>query len=66
MSQADVINKIHEDVESLKRDIAEIKEMIKLNPELKEEIKQNIQEARERISKGKFISNEDMLKEFGL
>lgn len=63
---SEVLSKIHEDLELLKRDIAEIKEAIYLEPELKEEIKQRVAEARERIGKGQSITNEQMLKEFGL
>lgn len=61
-----VLDKIHEDLELLKRDISEIKTAISLNPEVREEVKQAVREARERIAKGKFVSNEEMLKEFGL
>ena len=64
MSQANILHKIHEDLELLKRDVAEIKEVIKLEPELREEVIEQIQEARERIGKGQFVSNKDILKEF--
>tara|TARA_Y100000310_G_C20571200_1_gene758128 strand:- start:14 stop:217 length:204 start_codon:yes stop_codon:yes gene_type:complete len=66
MSQANVLDKIHEDLELIKRDMAEIKEVIKLEPELRDEVIKQLQEARERISKGQFVSNEDILKEFDL
>jgi hypothetical protein len=62
----EVLLKIHEDLELLKRDIAEIKEAIHLDPELKKEIKQRVAEARERIAKGQFITHEQMLNEFDL
>ena len=39
---------------------------VNLEPELREEIKHQVQEARERIVREKFISNEDILKEFGM
>lgn len=65
MTQADVLNKIYEDLELLKRDIAEIKEVIRLEPELREEVIKQVQEARERIAKGQFVTNGDILKEFG-
>ena len=66
MTRADalILNKIHEDLESLKRDITEIKVAINLEPELKEEIKQQVNAARKRISKGEFISNEEVMSEF--
>ncbi len=65
MAQADVLNKIHEDLELLKRDMAEIKEVIRLEPELRKEVIQQVEEARERIAKGQFVSNDAILKEFG-
>lgn len=61
-----VLNKIHEDLELLKKDVSEIKTAINLEPELREEIKQQVKGARERIAKGKFVSNDEMLKEFNL
>jgi hypothetical protein len=64
MSEAEVLNKIHEDLEILKNDMAEIKEIIKLEPELKEEIIEQVKEARKRIAKGEFVTNEEVLKEF--
>lgn len=64
MAQADLLNKIHEDLELLKRDMAEIKEVIRLGPELCEGVIEQVQEARERIVKGHFVSNENILKEF--
>jgi len=66
MTQTTVLNRIHEDLELLKRDMAEIKEMISLEPELREEVIEQVQEARKRISKGQFIRNKDILKEFGI
>ncbi len=66
MTEVEILNKIHEDLEILKHDMAEIKEVIKLEPELREGVIERIKEARERISKGQFISNEEMLKEFDL
>ncbi|HIJ10888.1 TPA: hypothetical protein HA278_02415 [Candidatus Woesearchaeota archaeon] len=64
MTPADVLTKIHEDLEILKRDMAEIKQVIRLEPELREEVIQQVKEARERIAKGQFVSNGDILKEF--
>ena len=64
MAQVGILNKIHEDLELIKRDMAEIKEVIRLEPELREEVIEQVQEARERIAKGQFVSNEDILKEF--
>ena len=57
---------IKNDLELLKKAVAEIKVAINLEPELKEEIKQQINEARKRMEKGEFISNEEILKEFSI
>ena len=64
MTQLEILTKIHEDLELLKKDMAEIKEVIRFEPELRNEIRQQVKEARERIAKGEFISNKDILKEF--
>ncbi len=61
MNEAEVLVKIHEDLELLKQNLAEIREVIRLEPELSEEVRQQVQEARERIAKGKFVSHEDIL-----
>ncbi len=66
MTEADVLTKIHEDLEMLKKGMAEIKQAIKSEPELREEVITQVAEARERISQGKFISNTDILKEFNV
>ena len=58
----DVLLKIHEDLEVLKRDMAEIKEMIK--PKVRAETIYQVKEARKRVAKGEYASNEDILKEF--
>ena len=64
MMGTDILTKIHEDLEILKHDMAEIKEVIKMEPELREEIVGQVKEARERIAKGKFVGNDAVLKEF--
>jgi len=66
MAEVAVLNKIHEDLEILKRDMAEIKGIFKLEPELREEVKAQVEEARERIAKGQFVRNEEILSEFGV
>ena len=58
------IKDIKNDLELIKQAVAEIKIAINLEPELKEEIKQQVNEARKRMEKGEFISNEEMLREF--
>jgi len=66
MMEQELLNKIHEDLELLKRDVNQIKVAINLEPELKDEIKEKVKEARIRIAKGYFVSNEEVLKEFEL
>ncbi len=44
--------------------MTKIQEVIKAESELREEIKQQVKEARKRIIKGEFILNESILKEF--
>lgn len=66
MAQLELLNKIHEDLELLKKDMAEIKEVIRFEPAVREEIKLQVKQARERIAKGEFVSNKDILKEFEL
>ena len=63
METANLI-KIQKDLQLLKKAVAEIKVAINVEPELREEIKQQVTEARNRISVGKFVSNKDILKEF--
>ena len=66
MTQTTVLHKIHEDLELLKQDMAEIKEMISLQPELRAEVNTQVKEARKRVSQEKFVRNRDILREFGL
>ena len=66
MAESQLLIKIHEDLETLKRDVASIKSAIHLEPTVTEDVKRKVQEARERFSQGKFIPNKDILEEFGL
>ena len=66
MSEGEILIRIYEDLELLKRDVAEIREVINLEPELRKEIRLQVQLARERITKGQFVKNKDILKEFDL
>jgi len=66
MSQSDVLHKIHDDLELLKRDVAVIKEAIHLEPELREEVIAQVKEARQRLANGQSVKNKDILTEFGL
>ncbi len=66
MQTITVLNKIHEDLELLKREVLEIKTAISLEPELRTRVKRQVEEARKRMAAGEFVSNKDVLKEFGL
>jgi len=57
---------IHNDLEFLKKAVAEIKVAVNIEPALKDEVVQKVKDARERISEGKFLSNEEVLKEFNI
>lgn len=56
---------LHEDLEALKREIAEIKKAIFLEPELREEIIARVEEARKRM-KTEYVTHEAMMSEFGV
>ena len=60
------LDKIYEDLELLKKYMLEIRTAINLEPELRNEIKQQVKEARERMLRGEFVSNKEILKDFGL
>ena len=66
MSQAVILEKIHEDLELLKKDMVQIKQVINLEPELRAEVKLQVQEARKRIAQEKYVHNKDILREFGV
>ena len=66
MTEAEILIKIHNDLEILKQDISEIKQVMNLEPKLKKEVIEQVKNARERISKGQFVSNEKILEEFDL
>ena len=57
---------LHRDLEELKKAVARIMIAVEIEPELLDEVKQQIGEARNRISKGEFISNAEILKEFNI
>ena len=58
------INMIHEDLEELKKDVAELKALL-LEPTIRKEILEKIKEARKRM-KIHYVSNDDIKKEFGV
>jgi hypothetical protein len=65
MSESITIEMLHEDLETLKKDVAELKTLLLLEPTLKQEIIVKLKEARERMKKT-YVSNDDIKKEFGV
>ena len=65
MTESVTIKMIHEDLEGLKKDVAELKALLFLEPKLKKEIVANVKEARERMKKV-YVSDRDIKKEFGV
>ena len=57
------MEKLFEDIETIKKDIKAIKEYLEIAG-LKEEVKKEIEEARGRIKKGEYIPQEELIKEF--
>ncbi len=57
------MEKLFEDIEAIKKDIKAIKEYLEIAG-LKEEVKKEIEKARERIKRGEYISQEELTKEF--
>ena len=62
-----MLNKMSKDLEEVKKEVADLK-MIILEDELEltDETKRRIEESRERMARGEYISDEEMRKEFGL
>ena len=58
------LSKIHEDIQSLRKEVEEMKLVIEEDLEISDEVVKEILESRSR-SKEELISNEDMIKEFG-
>jgi len=56
---------IHEDLELLKRETAEMKKIIFSEPELREEIISRVKEARERM-KTEYVTHDEVMSEFGV
>lgn len=65
MGEPVTIEMLHEDLEVLKKDVAELKALLISKPKLREEIVAKVKEARERMKKT-HISNEDIKNEFGV
>ncbi len=64
MAKTISIEMLHEDMESLKRDVAALKALF-LEPKLKKEIIEKVIEARQRM-KTTYVTNDEMKKEFGV
>ena len=58
------LNRIHEDIQSLRKEVEEMKIVLEEDLEISDEVVKEILESRSR-SKEELISNEDMIKEFG-
>ena len=65
MAEMVTIQMLHEDLEELKGDFAELKALLISQPKLREEIVTRVEEARERMEKN-YVSNLDIKKEFGV
>ena len=65
MGESVTIEMLHEDLEGLKKDVAELKALLISEPKLREEIMVKVREARERMKKT-HIPHEDIKKEFGV
>ena len=57
------LEQLHKDVTEVKREVHEIRELLLKQPELREEVIEQIKQARKEI-KTKFVSHEEMMKEF--
>ncbi len=64
MAKTISIEMLHEDMESLKRDVAALKALF-LEPKLKKEIVEKVTAARQRM-KTTYVTNDEMKKEFGV
>ncbi|MFC1682493.1 hypothetical protein ACFL0X_02665 [Nanoarchaeota archaeon] len=60
----DLLGKLVADVEFIKMLLLSQQQLINGEGELEDSVKQQIQDARDRIALGKFVSNEEILKEF--
>ena len=57
------LEQLHKEVSEVKKDVHEIKELLLHEPELREEVIEQIKQARKEI-KTKFVTHEEMMKEF--
>ena len=57
------LEQLHREVAEVKRDVHEIKELLLHEPELREEVIEQIKQARKEI-KTKFAAHEEVMREF--
>ena len=57
------LEQLHKEVAEVKQEIHEIKELLLHEPELREQVIEQIKQARKDI-KTKFVSHEEIMKEF--
>ena len=57
------LEQLHKEVAEVKQEIHEIKELLLREPEIREEVIEQIKQARKEI-KTKFVTHEEMMKEF--
>lgn len=57
------LEQLHKEVADVKREVHEIRELLLNQPELREEVIEQIKQARKEI-KTKFVAHEEMMKEF--
>ena len=65
--ETELLNKIHKDLEFVKKEVIEIKQhMVDIDSIMTEDDYKALQDYREEKSKGKLISHEQLKKELGL
>ncbi len=65
--ETDILNKIHKDLEVVKKELGEIKEhMVDIDSILTEEDYKALQDYRKEKAEGKLVSHEALKKELGL
>lgn len=57
------LEQLHKEVTEVKREVHEIRELLLQEPELREEVIEQIKQARKEI-KTKFVTHEEMMKKF--
>ena len=57
------LEQLHKEVADVKKEVHEIRELLLHQPELREDVIEQIKQARKEI-KTKFVTHEEMMKEF--